>query len=159
MRKRWLLVAALNAAMLGCRNALGVPVPAGVIDPSGLGGAAGAEVQRQGAITALANALDVEYSGLLSDEFTTYFLQADPNYPGFSTVDARDDEASGVSLGPVGSGAYATDFIYANLQQARANAHLAAAALARSAPVGSVGEVGAMFALTGYSELLLAEAF
>ncbi len=153
---RWLLVVCLSAAALACRNVLGVPVPAGVIDPAGLHGGAGAEVLRQGAIATFVNGFDVQYNGLLSDEFTNYFLQASVSYPGYSPVDARNDEASGVFLS---NGRYITDFIYANLQQARTNARLAAAALTRSAPASTSGEVGAMFALAGYTELLLAEEF
>ncbi len=153
---RWLLVVGLNPAALACRNVLGVPVPAGVINPSGLHGTAGAEVLRQGAIATFANGFDVQYNGLLSDEFTNYFLQASPYYPGYAPVDARDDAATSFGLT---AGGYITDLIYANLQQARTNARLAEAALAQSTSAGTSGEVGAMFALTGYTELLLAEEF
>ncbi len=153
---RLLLVAGLTSATVACRNVLGVPVPAGVIDPAGLHGAAGAEVLRQGAIATFANGFDVEYNGLLSDEFTTYFLQASPDYPGFLPVDARDDAATSFGLT---TGGYITDLIYANLQQARTNTRLAEAALTQSVLAGTSGEMGAMFALSGYTELLLAEEF
>jgi hypothetical protein len=153
---QWLTAASVTLAVVACRNVLGVPVPAGVINPSGLQGAAGAETLRQGAIATFANAFDVQYSGLLSDEFTNYFLQSSRVYPGYSDVDARYDEASGFGLA---AGRFITDFIYADLQQARTNARVAGAALTRSGSASPSGEVGAMFALTGYTELLVAEEF
>ncbi len=159
MWRPFLLAAPLGAGMLACRNVLGVPVPAGVVDPSALTGAAGAEEHRQGVIAAFANAFDVEYSGLLTDEFTDYFLQSATVFPvGLSYVDARDAAATAVRGASPGMFLF-TDPVYTGLQQARINARLAEVVLARSAPAESHGELGEMFAVAGYSELLLAEEF
>ncbi len=133
-------------------------MPAGVVDPGALGGSTGAEARREGAIAAFANAFDVQYSGLLTDEFTNYFLQGYPFSASTYFVDARNSDASNTAGGAVGSYEF-TDPIYTRLQQARINAHLARAALAPLAGAGSQGEVGEMFALIGYTEVLLSEEF
>ncbi len=144
---------------LACRNVLGVPIPAGAIDPGALGGNAGADAQREGAIAAFANAFDVQYSGLLTDEFTNYFLQGSPTASaGFLFVDARNNDATNTQAQASGSYPF-TDPIYIRLQQARINAQLAKAALAQSATARSQGMVGEMLALAGYTEVLLAEEF
>ncbi len=155
-----LALVGVTASTLGCRDVLGVPVPAGVIDPKGLTGGAGADQRRVGAITAFVNGFDVEYSGLVTDEFTDFFLQdnVSSGFIGLSFLDARDDAAANQGASTSGTYHY-TDPVYASLQKARINGRLAAGELARSAPVGSVGEAGAALALVGYSELLLAEEF
>ncbi len=151
-----LLLTVCSLAELGCRNALGVPVPAGVIDQSAVKSAGGAEAARQGVIGAFENAYDVQHSGLLTDEFTDFFLQNDPNFPDFSFVDARLDERSTYPGGP---GSTVTDPTYTALQQTRVNARAAALALARFGTPASAPYVGQMDAYAGYSELLLAEEF
>lgn len=143
---------------LACRDTLGVPVPAGVVDPGGLGGAAGAEERLQGAIAAFANAVDVQYSGLLSDEFTDYFLQASELYHHVSAIDARDNAAA-APLSSAGGVYLYTDPVYTRLQQTRIDARLAAVAFAQVASAAPPGERGEMFAVVGYTELLLAEEF
>jgi hypothetical protein len=160
LQRQWprvALLVGLNAALPGCRNVLGTPIPAGVIDPSALSGAAGAEVQRQGAIAAFANGFDVEYSGLITDEFTNYFLQDNPSFSGSSYFDARQADRTGVAASP---GVFPfTDPVYTRLQQARASARLAAVALGGSAPASGRAGIGQMFVIVGYTELLLAEDF
>ncbi len=145
-------------APLACRNVLGVPVPAGAVDPGALGGNAGADAQREGAIAAFANAFDVQFSGLLTDEFTEYFLQGYQFTASTYFVDARNNDATNTVGGVTGSYQF-SDPIYTQLQQARVNAQLAKVALAGSATARSQGKVGEMFALTGYTEVLLAEEF
>lgn len=157
---RLVFLASVGVGTTACRNVLGVPVPAGVINPGALGGMDGAEAQRLGAIAAFANAFDVQYSGLLSDEFTSYFLQG--NSFSFATffVDARSAASSVVNTSSGGIGQYQfTDPVYLRLQQARINARLAAPFLAGSASEQVHGEVGEMFALSGYADVLLAEEF
>jgi hypothetical protein len=155
--ERALLLGSLVLTGAGCRNVLGVPVPGGVVDPSALNSAAGADAKRQGALAEFVNAVDVQFSGLLTDEFTNYFTQANSSFFEQDFVDARDIAATNQSGGP---GAYTfTDAIYTNLQTARINASLAATALSRSSTARAQGDVGEMLAVTGYVELLLAEDF
>ncbi len=157
----WLaLVWAIAASAMACRNVLSVPVPAGVIDPKGLTGGGGAEERRRGTIAAFASGFDVEYSGLITDEFTDFFVQDNlsSGYVGLPFLDARDDAAAQQSVSVPGTYFY-TDPVYSNLQKARINGLLAASELAQSPPTGSVGEAGMTLALVGYSELLLAEEF
>ncbi len=158
-RQHLVLVAGLALAPLACRNALGVPVPAGVIDPGALGGNAGAEAKREGAIAAFANAFDVQYSGLLTDEFTIYFLQGYFRLsPGVPFIDARNNDAASAQSGVAGAYVF-SDAVYTRLQQARINGQLAKAALTTLTTAKAQGSVGEMFALVGYTEVLLAEEF
>ncbi len=157
LRWRLVLLAGVSAGMLGCRDVLSVPVPAGLVDPSALTGAGGAEAERQGAIAAFANGFDVEYSGILSDEFTSYFVVQGSFLQPYLDIDARDVAASGLGAAP---GTFPnTDLVYTSLQLARTQAGLAEVALARSASPESRADVGQMFGLVAYSELLLAEEF
>ncbi len=155
---RVLLAGALVFTGIGCRNVLGVPVPAGVVDPSQVNNPAGADAKRQGALAALANAIDVQYSGLITDEFTDYFVQGSASFVNISGIDARNLALTN-TLGNVPGTYVFTDFVYTNLQTARIAARLAAASAAQSAAAQAQGSVGEMLAVTGYTELLLGEAF
>ncbi len=160
MQITWRLVVytGLGLGTLACRNTLGVPLPAGAVDPGTLTGNNGAEARRLGAVGTFANAFDVEFSGLLADEFTDYFLQGYLFGTNAYLIDARNSDASNNQASVVGSYPF-SDPIYTRLQQARIDAQLARITLARLSTAQSQGKVGEMYALAGYTEVLLAEEF
>jgi hypothetical protein len=156
---RVLLVGALVLGGTGCRNVLGVPVPPGVVDPSQTNNPVGADAKRQGALAAFANAIDIQYSGLITDEFTDYFLQGNiASYVNIPYLDARNLTGTN-SLGQAPGTYPFTDLVYTNLQAARLTARLAAAAASQSSAAQAGGDVGEMLTLAGYTELLLSEEF
>ncbi len=144
-----LLVSAAIASGIGCRSSslLDVAVPPGVTSGTELQDSAGAQALRFGALGVFAGAYAARYelilwSGLLSDEF--HLVAPD------SRAEARmlPEQLPVVQL--------SMDATYASLQKARVQAQQAITAL-EHLPTQPPGQVGELFAVVGYSEVLLAE--
>ncbi len=153
----WGLAVALTApwAASGCRDALNVSVPAGLVDPGALSTLQGAEALRLGALGEFARAVGaygaaVDYTGLLSDEFSNGF----PYDAGRAGADARHSDVTSAAA----QGSLPFDGAYETFQKARITAVQARIALAAHASMAPRAEAGQMFAVEGFSELLLAEA-
>ncbi len=149
------LVWALFASLAACNvsDLLHAPTPAGVAAGGSLTGVTGAEALRAGAIGVFSNTYwlgngQVGNTGLLTDEFASGFTS-----PSVADIDAR--QVAFLSSG----GQYPTDALYSGLQKARLSAALAAHELESAGPSVARDEIGAMFALAGYAEVLLAEDF
>jgi hypothetical protein len=143
-------------AAVACRDVLNVPTPAGLTDSRGLTGVQGAEALRLGAVNLFARGVgltggQVAQSGLLADEFVAGYT-ADG---ALIATDSRNTLATTTASGA--SGATGFDDPYTILQKARVATALARTALAAHAAQTPRAERGQMFALSGYTELLLAE--
>jgi hypothetical protein len=151
------LVVAVAAVVNGCRpsDVLSVPAPAGVFASGSLKSQAGAESAFNGAKVQLFSALDagagdglLQWSELLTDEFTAVVSPE----PGAVNIDARITRASG-NFGELG------DTPWTFLLQARSSLLLALPFLAQYEPASGKSKVGEAYALMGYAELFLAESY
>jgi starch-binding outer membrane protein, SusD/RagB family len=138
----------------GCGNLLGVPTSPTLADPTALENRTGAEAIRQGAIflfedgLADGNAGQMLMSGLMSDELLNLAggIQQEP-------VDQRQLQSSNPTV------AYNSDFVMEQLARARLQAELAIPALRKYAPGAPPSEIGEMWAIIGFSEMVFAEDF
>ncbi len=147
-------------AMMACRpsDVLSVPVPAGVLASSALQNQSGAEGAFNAAKAQLFEAADgnpdrnslLMWSGLLTDEFT--FSQFVGGIATEANIDARVTAGGG---GFLESG----DAPWGSLLHARSALVLALPGLVRYEPAGGQSKVGETYALAGYAELLVAEAY
>ncbi len=155
---RWrtshLLVMLGVAAGAACRSTdlLTVPPPPNLVSAGSLGDTTGAEALRAGAISEFAVALGgfpgaVQWTAMLSDELRIGYNYSRPDIG----IDAR-------SLNIAGDGHTPFDGAYTTLQAARLFSLQAAAALERRQLSTASAEIGEMFALAAYSEVLLGEA-
>ncbi len=146
---------AIVASIAACRSTdlLNVPVPPNVIAGGQLQDSAGAQALRGGAITLLATAFDAAAfgvpeglvpAGLVSDEMVNYV--DDP--PSFQ-ADARTLPAGARS---------AFDATYTDLQKARTQAQQAITVMERLHGGIPPGQIGELFAVVGYADVLLAES-
>ncbi len=138
----------------GCRatDLLSVPTPPNLVSAGALGDTTGAEALRAGAIGELASALGgfpgaIQWTAMLSDELRIGYNYSRPDIG----IDAR-------SLAIAGDGHTAFDGAYTNIQATRLFALQAAAALERQQSSSASAEIGEMFAVAAYGEILLGEA-
>ncbi len=148
IRHTTVVSAAVLASALACRSSdlFSVPVPPNVIAGGQLTDSAGGEALRRGAISTLATAFaGVEQAlfseGLLSDELS----QTSANL--YSQAEART---------LLGGGPSPFDAPYTELQKARVQAQQAAGVMASHGALP--GELGEVYAVIGYADILLAEA-
>ncbi len=151
-------LAALSAAACRPSDVLSVPAPTGVISSSALQNRAGAEGAFSAAKGQLFAAADGFYykgllasSGLLTDEFAFSGFSA-TYHAVYANIDARVT---------AGGGGFAEqgDIPWQYLLQARSSLLLATPGLAQYEPASGRSAVGEAYALAGYTELLLAEAY
>ncbi len=150
---RCIAVVLMAVGGIGCRSSelLTVPPPANVVSGAQLSDSAGAEVLRVGAIGEFANALmsgggATVYGAMLTDEIRVGYVYTTQ----LTAVDARS-----LAIGPNGHTLF--DQPYTGLQAARVQALQAIAALEQHPTANAPAEIGELFALVGYSELLLGE--
>ena len=150
---RLLLTLALVVGV-GCRSTdlLSVPPPPNLVGAGSLGDTTGAEAMRAGAIGEFASALSgfpgaVQWTAMLSDEVRIGYNYSRPDVG----IDAR-------SLTITGDGHTPFDGAYTTIQAARLFSLQAAAALERRQSSTAAAEIGEVFALAAYSEILLGEA-
>ncbi len=169
MRKRENgIVGLMVLALVSCRphDVLSVPAPAGVLASGALQNQTGAEGAFNAAKAQLFNAADgaplnvalsgnvgggglLLWSGLLADEFTfAAFSRIAPD----ANIDARTTTGGGgfLELG---------DVPWQNLLQARSGLLAAIPGLVAYEPANGRSKVGEAYALAGYAELLVAEAY
>jgi hypothetical protein len=152
------LVALTGVGVVSCRpsDVLSVPAPAGVIASSALQNQSGAEGVFNVAMAQLFSAADrssglLEQSGWLTDEFrfSGFTASYEANK---ANVDARVTTASrGFDEGGDGP--------WENLLQARSSLLLAVPGLVAYEPASGRAKIGEAYALLGYAELLVAEAY
>ncbi len=146
------LVAGLTMSAVGCRASelLNVPTPANLISAGQLGDSAGAEGLRVGTIGLFAFNVgvapgQVRLTGILTDEFADGDGSNSPQVP---PVNARALNSNAPTL---------FDGSYGGFQKVRIMAGQAVKALEQSAPSSTGTEVAELFALAGYTEVLLGE--
>ncbi len=156
--RAWVFYLVLAAGVQGCRASdfLHTSAPAGVTSIGSLGGIAGAEALRTGAIgqfnVVFAGGLfsgggQVPLTGLFSDEFTSAIPY---------DVVPVDSRTADLPEGLV-SGHYATDPMYVALHQARLSAFVGVDALR---PYGTKrDDVGQLWTVAGFVEVFLAEDY
>jgi starch-binding outer membrane protein, SusD/RagB family len=158
MRRTWRALVALTLAACSLDDVAGESdVPAGINDPAATETPEGALAAYRGALLQVRVANDhyVAASGLLSDELQN----AEVVVPGFGIGQVRGLDAR---LLPEVQGSQddpTSESTYQSLQKARGQAAQAAALLRDFAPNASPALRGHMYAVVGYSELLLAELF
>jgi hypothetical protein len=157
MRLQLVVLGLAVTGATGCRpsDVLSVPAPLGVVASGALQNQTGAESAFNGAKSQLFEAVDgvfnlVEWSGLLTDEFTfsgfTSFENSDAN------IDARMTAGHG---GFTESG----DQPWGQLLQSRSALLVSLPLLAQYEPASGRSKVGEVYALVGYADLLLAESY
>ncbi len=139
----------VTAILAGCRgDLLNVPIPPNAIPASQVHDSAGAEAVRKGAIGLFSKGLGAGfgmfgYGGMLADEF-------------YQTIGDNPDVAADTrSIRP--GDATVIDGVYTEEQQARIQSLQAVQALEQTAATAGSSDVGEMFAVAGYAELMLAE--
>ncbi len=158
MRMRGGMLGMLVWGVVGCRpsDVLSVPVPAGVLPSSALQNQTGAEGSFNAAKGQLFSAADGFYSkGLLmwSELLTDEFAYSEfSHFSVFANIDARMT-AGGGGFSEIG------DLPWRYLLQARSALLVALPDLVRYEPASSRSTVGDAYALVGYAELLVAEAY
>ncbi len=156
LRLKWvyhLLRAGVAVGTVGCRSSelLNVPTPPNVVGQGSLADTAGAEAMRGGAIGDFTAALQtyggvLEWAGILSDE-----IRLENNaFRGDIAVDARSITISS-------DGHTSFDGPYTALQAARVLSLQAVAALERHPTAHAPTEIGELFALAAFSEIILGE--
>jgi len=148
------IAATLSAA---CHDLTGnQPLPVGTVDPSTVANAAGARAMATAARAQFQYGLNtfIVQSGMLSDELQANIrgshVTSAADIPSDVGVDARQLTA-GANLG--------TDQTYGTLQQIRALTNLAIGALLQYDADSSAANRAELYALEGYSEILLADLF
>lgn len=156
---------AASVSLVGCHDLSGTqPLPAGTSDPGKLKTARGAEQMALSARVQFQSALAqyISASGLLTDELQSISV-AQNNIkitngviPADMLVDARllDQTAAWNAATPP-----ATNEVYSELQQVRSLARQAIGALVQYVPDSSAFRRGELYALLGYSEIMLADLF
>ncbi len=146
---------------MACRSSdvLSVPVPAGVLSSAALQSQSGAEGAFNAAKAQLffaangnanGNAALLMWTELLTDEFTfSYFSGGNASNAG---VDARKTAAGGGFPEP-------GDYAWGLLLQARSALLIGIPGLVQYEPASGRSKVGEAYALAGYAELLVAEAY
>lgn len=143
------VAALVTATLAGCRgDLLGVPAPSNAVPTSQAHDSAGGEALRNGAIAFFATGFAagfgvLPFSGSMADEFYT------------TNVDAPDIAADTRSVRP--GDLTGIDLAYSQLQQARVQGLQAAEVLEHNASTAGSRDIGEVFALAGYAEVLLAE--
>ena len=154
-----MFVAVVLGATLGCSSLAGdQQLPAGTPSPSDLHTEAGALGMRSAAVTAFQKAL-LTYlveSGQLTDELSNRGTKVGVLQPG-PVTDPLDERILPQSL-DLGLGNSGRDS-YGALQYARATASQAIVSLATYAPDLSPALRGELYAMDGYTELMLADLF
>ncbi len=147
------LMAFAAVAAISCRSSdlLRVPTPPSVVSQGSLADTTGAEAIRAGAIGEFAAAIDafggmIALTGMLSDEMRIGYTYA----PGDVGVDART-----IALSVDAHGSF--DRTYTLLQAARVMSLQAVTALEQHPSARAPAEIGELFALSAYSEILLGE--
>ncbi len=145
----------------GCRpgDVLSVPGPAGVLTTSAVQSQVGAEGAFNAAKANLFAAADgnwhsansglLTWQELLTDEFT---FSAVARHANVANIDARLTAGGGGFTEP-------GDFAWPHVMQARSALLVAIPALVRYEPASGRSKIGEAYALAGYAELLLAEAY
>ena len=143
----------LAVMTLGCQDLTGSqPLPAGTANPASYNTAAGALGQRNAALETFIELMPsyIQDAGLLSDEFVGV------GGPGtYNPIDARSLPESS----PTSAATYASDKDYNALNQVRGLANQAIGQLATYDPGASPALRGELYALEGYTEILLADLF
>lgn len=132
----------LLGVLAACADLVHAPLPSGVQNPSTYNTPAGALLQANGAVSLFQTAIPqaVIVSGMMTDELT------DPSqHTSYASLDARI---------PV-----TEQSLYGEVQQLRGQAQLALGVLGKYAPDVSPAIRGEMYALQGYGELWLADAY
>ncbi len=154
--REWTLGLA-TLGVVGCRpgDVLSVPPPAAVLGSSTLQNQNGATGAFNAAKAQLFSAADGGYSGLLTwselltDEFTFSGFQQTSV---FANIDARTTTGGGGFFEQ-------EDFAWQRLLQARSRLLAVVPGLTQYEPANQQSTVGEAYALAGYAELLLAEAY
>jgi hypothetical protein len=139
----------IAAATTGCRgDLLGVVSPPNAIAASQLHDSTDAEALRAGAIGAFSSGVGatqgmLRYNGMMADEFYT------------SVALVMEVAADTRTVQP--SSGTAMDGTYIEIQRARIQSLQAVQALEQNTSTAGSGDVGEVFAVAGYAELLLAE--
>jgi hypothetical protein len=154
-KSRWLAAALALFALAGCKDLLGTdPLPSGTLDPDTFKTPGGADqVYRKALSLFQGNFITyMQVSGVLTDEFrsSNYGGGAQSNAASI-TVDQRQLPSSPVN-------AVATDR-YRSLQELRGYVAEAKGALAKYAPDAPRSQRGEMYAVEGYTEIMLADLF